>query len=125
MSRLRLLLGCLLLAGCLPDETELAGAWQAVGFYENGQASAAPIDSVRLVLNTGGSYVFSTVGQYREKGLYRLSLHYLFLQDTTQEPSPEHILKILYLSRDSMKLQMESGGQEQVLFLKRIDQPGM
>lgn len=113
------LLFFLAFAACSLDVRQLTGRWRAVAFYENGQSLATPLDSVALVFGENGRYEFRSVGFYREAGPFRLDGKLLFLNDTTQKPSQEHVLKVLFLSADSMKIQMQKEGREQVLFLEK------
>lgn len=97
----------------------LPGRWRAVAFYEKGQALTTPLDSVRLVFSPDGQYEFRSVGFYREQGPFRLSGSHLFLTDTTEKPAKEHVLRVLFLSADTLKILMKKGDAEQVLFLKK------
>lgn len=78
-----------------------------------------PLDSVRLVFSPDGQYEFRSVGFYREQGPFRLSGSHLFLTDTTEKPAKEHVLRVLFLSSDTLKILMKKGDAEQVLFLKK------
>lgn len=111
----------MLLTACELDTKLLNGSWKAVAFYESGQSLDAPLDSVALVFSQAGQYEFRSVGFYRETGPYRVSGTHLFLTDTTEDPAKEHVLKVLFLSTDTLKIQMKKGGQEQVLFLKKTE----
>jgi hypothetical protein len=107
------------LYACSVQEKDLTGSWQAAAFFENGQSVASNLDSVSLQITPEGGYEFRSQGFYREAGAYRLSAKYLFLTDTTQIPAKEHIVKILYISADTLKIRMSAGGKEQVLFFAR------
>lgn len=109
----------LLLAGCSIDERALVGQWQATAFFENGQLLATPLDAVSLQFTAQGGYTFASAGYYREAGSFRLSMRYLFLVDSTELAPKEHVLKVLYLSDDSLKIRMEKEGREQVLFFAK------
>lgn len=116
---LLLALGALCFHGCALDIGKLAGAWQAVAFYENGQRVATNLDSVSLQLAAEGQYIFRSQGFYTECGPYRVSRQFLYMTDTTRQPAEERIVKVLYLSGDSLKIRMNAAGKEQVLFLAR------
>ncbi|MBK8920793.1 MAG: hypothetical protein IPM81_04690 [Saprospirales bacterium] len=108
------------LSACLPDKSELVGNWRAVAFYENGKRVETPLEPVSLYLSSTGAYRFQSQGFYEEKGAYRTSAAYLFLTDTTMKPPQEHVVKILHLSPDTLKIAMQSKfKKEQVLFLAR------
>ena len=109
----------LLLMACELDTNLLNGKWKAVAFYESGQSLAAPLDSVALVFSQAGQYEFRSVGFYRETGPFRVSGTHLFLTDTTEDPAKEHVLKVLFLSADTLKIQMKKGGEEQILFFEK------
>lgn len=109
----------ILFAACGLDVNLLTGHWRAVAFYEKGQSLDAPLDSVALLFTGAGQYEFHSTGFYRERGPFRVSGEHLFLTDTTEEPAQEHVLKILFLSADTLKIQMKKGDSEQVLFLKK------
>lgn len=104
---------------CSPDVQHLPGQWRAVAFYEKGQALGTPLDSVRLVFSPDGHYEFRSVGFYRERGPFRVFGNHLFLTDTTEAPAKEHVLRVLFLSADTLKILMKKGDTEQVLFLKK------
>lgn len=111
-------LGCLAgITSCATDPKLLEGAWQAAAFYQNGQSVTIPLDSVEMVFSPNQTYTFRSIGLYREKGAFRTSSRYLFMRDSTGNPSQERALKILFLSTDSLKLKMQQEGSEQVLFL--------
>lgn len=118
---MKLLLTLILLswAACSPDVQHLPGQWRAVAFYEKGEALAAPLDSVGLHFSPDGQYEFRSVGYYRERGPFRVAGNHLFLTDTTEEPAQEHVLRVLFLSADTLKILMKEGDTEQVLFLKK------
>jgi hypothetical protein len=107
------------LCACRLDERTLQGDWQAVAFFENGQRREIDLSPVRLSLSSGRHYVYESIGLYREEGSYRSSMHYLFLTDTSRTPPVEHIVKVLYLSPDSLKIRMQQDSSEQVLWLAR------
>lgn len=105
--------------GCSIDPGLLPGEWQAVAFYEKGQTLPASLDSVRLTFSATAGYEFRSIGFYRERGPFRVSGNTLFLTDTTAKPAREHIVEVLYLSADSLKIRMQKKDAEQVLFLKK------
>lgn len=109
----------LLLATCTLDVNRLAGQWRAIAFYEQGQSLTAPLDSVALTFSGDGYYEFRSAGFYRENGPFRVSGQHLFLTDTTEQPAKEHVLKVLFLSDDTLKIQMLKGDNEQVLFFAK------
>ena len=109
----------MLLIGCGIDGTVLPGRWQAVAFYEKGQSMPVPLDSVALIFSGDGQYEFRSAGFYRERGPFRISGTNLFLTDTTEKPAKEHVLNVLFLSADTLKIQMKKEDREQVLFLKK------
>lgn len=104
---------------CTMNQKDLAGTWQAVAFYKNQKSAEVPLDSVMLRFTSDGAYEFRSQGFYRESGDYRLSAAYVFLSDTTENPPLQHTLKVLYLSADSLKIQMAAGDEKQVLFFVR------
>lgn len=119
MQRLLVFITIFGLFACSVQEKDLAGSWQATAFYENGQSVASKLDSVALWLTPQGGYAFRSQGFYREAGSYRVSAKYLFLTDTTQIPAKEHIVRILYISADTLKIRMSHDGKEQVLFFAK------
>lgn len=107
-----------LIASCELKVSQLSGSWQAVAFYEDGQSSSVPLDSVSLSLEpSAGHYRFRSIGRYEESGPLRLEGRYLFLTDTTVLPAQHRTLRVLFLSDDTLKLLMSAEGKEQVLFL--------
>ncbi|MCC6458972.1 MAG: hypothetical protein IT260_00785 [Saprospiraceae bacterium] len=115
-----LFLGLFCVAACGLGNAPIAGKWQAVAFYENGQSQNVSLDSVRLELTPELRFTFQSIGHYREAGPYRLSARFMFLTDTTVTPQKEHTVKVLDLSPDTLKIQMRRQNQEQVLFLARV-----
>lgn len=105
---------------CTIDPQLLAGAWRVSGYYQNGQSVAATLDSVRLEFQPDHTYAFNSVGYYRESGTYRSSGNYLFLTDTTAGEPKERALKILYLTKDTLKIAMQRDSLEQVLFFTKL-----
>lgn len=107
--------------GCGTDAALLVGEWQAAAFFEEGQSVPAPLDSTQLVFYPNGTYQYRTLGQYREAGRYTTDLKYLFLRDTNQAETPktERTLRVLFVSKDSLKLLMSAAGKDQVVFWKR------
>ena len=107
-------------ASCTLNVKQLEGNWQAVAFYEEGHSSSAALDSVALVLEPAKlRYEFRSMGHYRESGPLRVEGKHLFLTDTTVHPAQNRVLRVLFLSDDTLKLLMSAGGKEQVLFLKK------
>ena len=119
MFRYLILFTFICLVACALHENDVAGDWQAVAFYENGKSNPVKLDSVTLRLSPEGGYDFRSQGFYREAGSYRVSVRYLFLTDTTQTPAKDHIVKVLYLSADTLKIRMSHENKEQVLFFAR------
>lgn len=105
---------------CELDTQQLTGRWRAIALYEGGQTVPAPLDSVSLQFSENGSYRFGTIGFYREEGPFRVAGKHLFLTDTTAKTPKERTLEVLFLSNDTLKLRMEKGGSEQVLFLEKL-----
>jgi hypothetical protein len=109
----------LFLFGCNLDEKELIGHWQASHFYESGQSVSVSLNDVYLDILENNRYFFKGAYQYTEAGHFSSSMHFLFLNDTTAKEPKEKILKVLYLSSDSLKIRMENAGKEQVLFFAK------
>jgi hypothetical protein len=117
-----LLLLPLLLSGCSLDEQLLEGSWQAIALYENGKKRTVPLDEVQLHLGPESAYRFTSVGFYEEKGHFRSSAKFLFLTDTSTTPNKEHVIKVLFLSEDTLKIRMMQDSARQALFLTRINE---
>ncbi len=107
------------LYSCTPDPQLLKGDWHIAGYYQDGQSVAAKLDSVRLEFHPDQTYEFHSVGFYHETGAYRTSGRYLFLMDSTAKEPKERALKILFLSNDSLKIEMRRDSVEQVLFFAK------
>ena len=110
----------LCVAACELDTKQLTGRWRAIALYEGGQTVSAPLDSVSLQFSENGNYRFGTIGFYREEGPFRVAGKNLFLTDTTEKTPKERTLEVLFLSNDTLKLRMEKGEKEQVLFLEKL-----
>jgi hypothetical protein len=108
-----------LIGSCAVDADKLIGEWQAVAFFENGHSVQTELDSVSLHFTGTSFFEFRSQGFYREAGSYRVSASYLFLEDTTAKPKQERTVKILYLSADTLKIEMKQAKNKQVLFFKR------
>ncbi|MCA0236195.1 MAG: hypothetical protein LCH81_07410 [Bacteroidetes bacterium] len=108
------------LSSCTVDPQLLGGAWRVSGYYQNGQSVAAALDSVQLEFQPDKTYAFKSIGYYRESGTFRTSGNYLFLTDTTASAPKERALKILYLSKDTLKIVMQRDSLEQVLFFTKL-----
>jgi hypothetical protein len=108
------------LAACSVDEQQLCGKWQATAFYENGQSTKIPLDSIQLILYPDHRYHFKTLGFYSESGNWRASMNYIILTDTTSASINERMVKVTWQSADSLKIRMDRHGAEQALFLGRI-----
>lgn len=107
------------LHSCAPDPNLLDGAWHISGYYQDGQSIAASLDSVSLIFLPDQAYKFHSTGFYQETGKYRTSGSYLFLLDSTAKEPKERALKILFLSHDSLKIEMRRDSVEQVLFFAK------
>lgn len=119
MQKLLILITLIGISACSLDEKDVAGNWQAVSFFENEKSVATNLDSVSLQLSPDGGYAFRSQGFYRESGHYRVSARYLFLTDTTKKPEKEHVVKVIHISQDTLKIRMSNDNKEQVLFLAR------
>ena len=109
-----LLLCC---ASCSLDVKKLEGHWQAAAFFENGQAANTSLDEVSMDFYPSGRYSFRSKAHYSEFGTFRNSGHHLYLTDTTAVSPSVRKIKVLYLSNDSLKIEMAKGGRSQILFL--------
>ena len=114
--------GLLCLASCTPDTRLLEGEWRIAGYFREGQSVATPMDSVGLVFHPNQTYEFRSMGYYRERGSFRTSGSYLFLLDSTRKEAKEQALKILYLSKDTLKLKMQRDSMEEIVFWGRMSQ---
>ena len=117
--RLLFLWATLSCSACSLDESALCGNWKATAFYEAGQTKVVDLTPIQLTLTPDKKYEFTSQGFYREAGKWHTNINYLFLKDTTGAYTEERMLKVLYLSADSLKLKMNDKGTEQVLFLAR------
>ncbi len=116
----RIFLLSLVFCSCAIDQQKLIGTWQAVAYFEMGQAVVTPLDAVRITFTSSGDYNFNSIGFYEEKGQYRVAGKYLFLQDTTAVIPKERALKILLLDSDSLKIGMEADGKKRTVFFGRV-----
>lgn len=115
-----LLLCC---AACSLDVKQLEGHWQAGAFYEKGQSVNVPLDEISLDFYPAGRYAFHSTAHYSEYGTFRDSGHHLYLTDTTIVVPKVRKIKVLYLSSDSLKIEMAKEGHSQVLFLYHQQKP--
>ena len=122
MQRFLIFTALACLTACSLQNKDVAGYWEAVSFFENGKTVTAgnlDLKAVSLKLTPEGGFEFHSQGSYYETGTYRVSARYLFLTDTTRYPAKEHVVKVLHLSADTLKIQMSQDSKEQVLFLAR------
>ncbi|HMX40708.1 MAG TPA: hypothetical protein PKD78_10285 [Saprospiraceae bacterium] len=120
LKRLLSFLPFLLATHCTLNVNHLTGSWRAIGFYEEGHSIDTPLDSVLLWLEPGQQrYRFRSIGYYHEAGRLRVQDQLLYLTDTTVSPQQLRTVQVLFLSPDTLKLQMADNGREQVLFLAR------
>lgn len=110
----------LVLFSCTVDQHKLSGTWQAVAYYEAGQAVNTPLQAVRLSFDNNGNYNFKSIGFYEEAGQYRVAGKFLFLRDTTVPNPVERAIKVQYLSNDSLKIGMEADGKRRVVFFGKL-----
>ncbi len=109
-----LLLSC---ASCSLDVKKLEGHWQASAFFENGQSANTSLEDVSIDFYPSGRYSFRSKAHYSEFGTFRSSGHHLYLIDTTIAAPNVRKIKVLYLSDDSLKIEMAKSGHSQILFL--------
>lgn len=104
-------------SACSLDVKKLEGHWQAAAFFENGQSADTALDDVSLDFYPSGRYGFRSKAHYSEFGTFRNSGHHLYLTDTTAAIPSVRKIKVLYLSDDSLKIEMAKAGRSQILFL--------
>ena len=114
-----LFVSLLFLQACSPDASLLKGQWKAAAFYQEGQTVQTPLDTVSLEFNDNGSYSFRSIGNYYENGKFRLAGSYLYLTDQSVEKPKERAVKVVYLSKDTLKIEMQAKEHKQTLFFAR------
>ncbi|MEZ4919870.1 MAG: hypothetical protein R2792_12280 [Saprospiraceae bacterium] len=89
---------------------------------KTGNATPKSLDGANPHLGPESAYRFTSVGFYEEKGHFRSSAKFLFLTDTSATPNKEHVIKVLFLSEDTLKIRMMQDSARQALFLTRINE---
>ena len=100
-----------------PNATLIQGRWQGTSWLSNGSPKDVRIDEVTFEFDSTGQYDFTYSGK-SEKGKYKVENDMLFTQAEGQQ---EMMVKIEYLTLDSMILQMNNGGTAEKLTLIRAD----
>ncbi len=95
------------------DETLLHGKWQGADWLIEGKSANLDVKSIAFEFDQDANYSAKYAAQL-EKGSYRLSGRKLY---TTAEGDQEKVVKIIYLSTDSLKMDMNRAGRNEVMVL--------
>lgn len=105
---------------CQSDYTApLQGHWQGTLLLE-GQDSV-PIDPTLLQFSftEQGKYSFNSTLNQREAGTYRMQGDLLYTRDTLTKQTKEKVVRLEFVTPDSLVMNMQQGEQARVLYLVR------
>lgn len=107
------------LAGCQPENdknTALIGKWQGTEWLIFDEPSGQDAAKVYFEFRPDGTYE-AGMGVQSEKGVWRTSGDKLY---TTAEGRKEIMVKMLEASPAVLKFEMNRGGQQETLILKKV-----
>ncbi|MCK6695313.1 MAG: lipocalin family protein [Thermoanaerobaculia bacterium] len=107
------------LAGCQPENdknTALIGKWQGTEWLIFDEPSGQDAAKVYFEFRPDGSYE-AGMGAQSEKGVWRTAGDKLY---TTAEGRKEIMVKMLEASPAVLKFEMNRGGQQETLILKKV-----
>ena len=94
------------------DSSLLIGYWKGDQLIEKGVDKGAKL--VEFSFNDNGVYTYQN-SYYKEAGYYRISENKLYTKDSTREDALEKVVRISFLTNDTMHLEMNAKGIPQVL----------
>ena len=97
------------------DETLLHGKWKGADWLVEGKPSGLNAASIQFEFKADGTYEANFVNQ-KENGTYYLAADKLY---TTDEGKAQKVVRLLMLTQDSIKMDMNRGGTTELLILKK------
>jgi hypothetical protein len=115
-----LLIGTAVLGACAPfSASDLVGHWRGATLTQMGDTLAIDPSVLNFHFDKNKGYTFQSTLNRMEKGTYYVYNKYLFTTDTLKGASTEKAVEILLLSKDSLHLRMNEGGNERILKLHK------
>lgn len=96
------------------DKTLLHGTWKGHQMLEHGKVVDNGAELVTLELAADGTYSYE-LAHYREAGNYRTLEDKLYTKDTIDSKRLEKVMRVALLTQDSLHIQMNKGGIDQLL----------
>lgn len=100
-------------------EPEIIGQWKPIALVSADSLVDLNFEVMSLTLDSNNSYVFVNNLNMLEAGKYLVKDSILVLSDTTKSPMKQKGLSILKVTKDSLVILMNIGGQENILYSKR------
>jgi hypothetical protein len=114
---------CLLISACKSEkEKQIVGKWEAVKLVECEAPVAFQTELVNIEFKSNGQYLFNSTLNVHEQGDFHLEDDYLLMQDKIKNSTPEKVVLIKSLTKDTLVLEMNYKGKEQFLTLKKAIQ---
>lgn len=96
------------------DQTMLHGTWKGHQMLEHGKVIDTGADLVAFEFNADGTYRYD-IAHHKEAGHYRTVEDKLYTTDTIDSRRLEKVVRVALLTPDSLHIQMNKGGIDQVL----------
>jgi hypothetical protein len=107
--------------GCKSEQEKmLIGNWQGIELTQNDSIINVDFNKVHLLVDDNDNYKFESTLNYMETGIYKLkNKNQLFLKKLNLKPA-EKMVKIDYISYDTLVLLLNHKGYDQVLTMVKM-----
>jgi len=96
------------------DKSLLYGKWKGAQMIEKGKVADTGAELVTFEFNADGTYKYE-IAHHKEAGHFRTVEDKLYTTDTINKERLEKVVRVALISPDSLHLQMNKGGIEQLL----------
>ena len=96
------------------DTTLLYGKWKGHQMLESGKVVDKGAELVRFEFDANGTYKYE-LAHMKEAGHFRTLEDKLYTKDTIDDKRLEKVVRVVLLTTDSLHLQMNSAGKNQLL----------
>jgi len=96
------------------DKTLLHGTWKGHQMLEHGKVIDTGAEQVTFEFNADGTYRY-VIAHHKEAGHFRTVEDKLYTTDTIDSRRLEKVVRVALLTSDSLHVQMNKGGIDQVL----------
>ena len=96
------------------DTTLLHGKWKGHQMLESGKVVDKGAELVKFEFDANGVYTYE-LAHMKESGHYKTLEDKLYTKDTIDANRLEKVVRVVLLTSDSLHLQMNSAGKEQLL----------